>query len=98
MDILTDEKTSMNMDRVVDIHLSLPVSLLRDFDRAASARRLRRAQLLRQVIAEFLAAEERSRTTAEMRAYAEEMADRSSDFVRETDEHTTERLLRETQW
>ena len=33
-----------------------------------------------------------------MRSYAEEMANASGQFVEETASHTTERLLRETEW
>jgi hypothetical protein len=37
-------------------------------------------------------------TFSTMRAYAEKMAGESAQLVSETDEHTTERLLRETEW
>ena len=37
-------------------------------------------------------------TFAEMRSYAERLAESSDQFIRETDIHVTERLLRETQW
>jgi hypothetical protein len=33
-----------------------------------------------------------------MRSYAERMAENSADFLRETQDHVTERLLRETEW
>jgi hypothetical protein len=35
---------------------------------------------------------------AEMRSYAERLAESSDQFIGETDSHVTERLLRETQW
>jgi hypothetical protein len=36
--------------------------------------------------------------SSEMRAYAEKMAPHSREFVAESNEHITERLLRETEW
>jgi hypothetical protein len=35
---------------------------------------------------------------SEMRSYAERLGAASGEFVKETDDHVTERLLRETAW
>ena len=53
---------------------------------------------MRRLIADFLDRLEKDRTGRSMREYADAMADRSADFVRETDAHTLTRLLEETEW
>ena len=86
------------MDTATDIHISLPSSLLTGLDRAARERRVTRVHLVRELISDFLRGLEKARVEQEMATYAEEMAPHSQDFVRETDQHTTQRLLRETEW
>ena len=54
-----DRRSSNIPDNMVDIHASLPEGLVRGLDEVARSRRLKRTQLLRQVIAEFLETQEK---------------------------------------
>ena len=84
------------MDKVRGLRLTLPRSLLSGLDRVARERLVTRARLLREAVAEFLKRCEAERVPREMVAYVEDMAEHSGDFVRETDAHTVDRLLRDT--
>jgi len=86
------------MENNADIHLSLPEHVLVDLDRLAQQRGVRRAHLLREVIAEYLTRMETERIEQEMKEYAEVLAPHSGEFVRETEAHTVQRLLEETEW
>jgi len=86
------------MDKSVDIHLTLPEGLLAALDREARERGLRRAQLLREVVADFLRRLEAERTGREMASYADQMAEDSGEFVGETGPHVARRLLKDTEW
>ena len=81
-----------------DIHLKLPEALLASLEREAQHQGLPRAHLLREAVTEYLARAEAERIDRELEAYVEEMAPYSGEFVAETDAHTVERLLRETEW
>jgi hypothetical protein len=50
------------------------------------------------VISSFARSRDRQRIHDEMRAYAEEMATYSQEFMGETDAEVDELLIRETQW
>lgn len=81
-----------------DIHLSLPASLVSAIDRVADERSVRRVHVIREAVASYLAQLEAERIDRELRAYADDLAEQSGTFTRETDAHTVERLLRETEW
>lgn len=57
-----------------------------------------RSEIIRMALQDYLRRRARARKDAEMRAYAESMADHSGDFVNEADEAVVEQLLRETDW
>jgi metal-responsive CopG/Arc/MetJ family transcriptional regulator len=86
------------MGSSVNIHMSLPRDVLVDFDRAASELGPRRVGLLRSLVERYLQEIKTQKRDEEMRLYAEELAPASNEFVRETDEYTTARWLRETEW
>lgn len=86
------------MDNTTDLHLMLPKELLADLTRLAKERRVKRAQLIRQALTEFIERLRAERVADEMAKYADAMGESSGDFVRETDEHAVSRLLRETEW
>ena len=86
------------MDATADIHISLPRDLLTELDHAARARGLRRVGLVRALIEDYLREAEQQRKDHEMYRYAEELAPASGEFIRETDDLTVTRLLRETEW
>ena len=69
-----------------------------DLDRIARDRGIRRVALVREVIEDYVVREQAARLEREMREYVEELAPASDEFVREADDHTVERLLRETEW
>jgi metal-responsive CopG/Arc/MetJ family transcriptional regulator len=82
----------------MDIHISLPDFLLDSLDQFAGERRLTRAHVVREAVAEYLSRKEAERIQRDMARYVDALADTSADFVAETDAHTVRRLLRETKW
>lgn len=86
------------MDRRADIHLTLPQHLLVSLDRVALERGVRRIHLLRTVLEDFLRQVEAERVEQEISDYVDELGPASAEFVCETDVHSVERLLRETEW
>jgi predicted transcriptional regulator len=86
------------MDKSADLHLTLPKRLLADLSRLAKERNVKRAQLIRQALTEFIERLRAERVAEEMTKYADAMGESSGGFVRETDEHVVNRLLRETEW
>jgi metal-responsive CopG/Arc/MetJ family transcriptional regulator len=85
-----------NMDKTTDLHLMLPKRLLANLNRLAKERKVKRAQLIRQALIEFVERLRAERVAEEMTEYADAMGDSSEDFVRETDD--VNRLLRESEW
>ena len=86
------------MEKYTDIHVSLPKGMLAELDRIARLRGMRRAHLLREAVATFLERVKKELIEKEIKSYVEDFSSHSGDFVRETDAHTIERLLRETEW
>lgn len=86
------------MERTTEIHLALPRTLVVGLDRLARERGVRRTQLLREAILEFLKRVERERSEREMSKYVEALSAHSDEFVAETDVDTVQRLLRNTEW
>ena len=86
------------MDKKEDLHVSIHSVVARELSKVARARGIRRAELFRLICDEFLARYARERQNEEMRRYVEEMAPASREFVRETQTHLRQRLLRETEW
>ena len=81
-----------------DIHLTLSEALLASLDREARQRGVPRARLLREAVAHYLAWTQAQRIEQQMKDYAEALAPHSGEFVGETDAHTVQRLLVETEW
>ncbi len=86
------------MAKTTDIHISLPDSTLESLDSLAKERRVRRIHLVREAIEEYLRRSEAERVQRRMEQYVEALADRSKEFIAETDAHTVSRLLKETKW
>ena len=86
------------MDKTADIHLTLPSELLISLDQVAEERGLRRVALLRTVIEDFVKLMVARRIEHEIDEYVDELGVVSREFVGETEGHTLERLLRETEW
>jgi len=59
---------------------------------------IRRTELLRQVLVQFLNRREADRIDQEMAEYVDELAPQSGEFVKESERHTLSRLLKETKW
>jgi metal-responsive CopG/Arc/MetJ family transcriptional regulator len=98
MDIRMEARSDTSVDKTVDLHVSLPMDLIAQLDRVAGERRVKRVQVLREAVADYLKRLEAERVGREMKTYADEMAAHSGDFVRETSDHVKRRLLRETEW
>jgi metal-responsive CopG/Arc/MetJ family transcriptional regulator len=98
MDKIMENNMDSKMDTMVDIHLSLPEEMLAELDSASQELGVKRAHLLRRAISTLLKDLEKERIAREMIKYSEEMADRSGDFVKETEGHVKRRLLEETEW
>lgn len=86
------------MQRTADIHVSVSEDVLAGLDRVARQRGMRRAHVLREAIVDYLRRTELEGIEREMRDYAEALAPFSAEFVKETDSHTVQQLLRETEW
>lgn len=89
---------SSKMDETTDLHIALSDDLVDGLDRLAAERGLRRVQVIREAVADYLVRTNAQRLSDEMKAYAERMADHSAEFTAELEAHTVERLLRETEW
>jgi hypothetical protein len=59
---------------------------------------MRRVQVIRDAVTDYLVRVEADRLAEEMRAYVAAMAEASGEFVAETEPHTVERSLRVTTW
>ena len=86
------------MERVADVHLTLPEELVASMDALALQRGVRRAHLVREALAEYIDRAEKERIRQEMQAYVEALAPYSSEFVLETEAHVVQRLLEATEW
>ncbi|HEY3115568.1 MAG TPA: hypothetical protein VGK54_02395 [Chloroflexota bacterium] len=86
------------MAKTADVHLTLPSDLVTTLDEVARDQGVRRVTLVRQLIEDYLKDVKARRIEAAMRDYVETLAPFSGEFVAETEEHTVERLLRETEW
>ena len=86
------------VDAVAEIHLTLSEKLLAELDRIARSRGVRRAHVLREAVVGYLERLEAERVEREMAEYVDALAPYSGEFVAETEEHTMEMLLRETEW
>lgn len=86
------------MENAADIHLSVSERLLASVDELARRRGMRRAHLLREVIAEYLVRMETEQIEQEMNEYVDALAPYSGEIVSETEVHTVQRLLNEVEW
>jgi metal-responsive CopG/Arc/MetJ family transcriptional regulator len=87
-----------SMEKTTDIHIVLPTDLVARLDQLAEEMDLRRTELLRRVLIQFLNHKEQERIEQQMASYVTEMAPHSGEFVKESEKHTIRRLLRETKW
>lgn len=81
-----------------DLHVTLPDSLAEEADRLASDLGETRNGLVRRALEELLASERKRRIASEMKYYAESMARRSGEFVKETGPAVARKILKETRW
>lgn len=86
------------MENLADIHLTLPEGLVANLDKLARGRGVRRSQLLREAVADYLNRMEAERIDREMYEYADALGPHSAEFVRETEAHTMERLMETAEW
>ena len=86
------------MERYADIHLTVATDVVAGLDRLAAERGMQRAGLVREVLAAYLTKCDEEKVELAMSAYVEALAPHSDEFVRETEAHTIERLLAETEW
>jgi len=83
---------------MVKLHIALGEAELEGLAALAEAAGQPRSRLIRQAVGAYLAKQRRQSLQTAMREYAERFAEHSGEFVAETSEHVTARLLRETQW
>ena len=86
------------MEKTTDIHIVLPSVLVARLDRLAQELDIRRTELLRRVLVQFLNRRVADRIEQEMAEYVAELAPHSGEFVKESEKHTLRRLLREAKW
>ena len=86
------------MDKIMDVHVTLPEKTAREVNRVAKARNLKRSHLLRMAVDQFLERIAREERESQMRAYVEAMAPYSDEFVRETEVEVERQLLENTEW
>lgn len=98
MNIIESTRMEHNMDRKMDLHVTLPEAMLGSLDRAAEARGLKRAEALRLAVEVLLREWEKEHLDAELRAYVRDMASGSSEWVRLTAKDNARRLREETAW
>ena len=96
--ILMDSIMEGFMEKTTDIHIFLPTVLVARLDRLAGELEIRRTELLRRVLVQFLNRREADRIEQEMAEYIAELAPHSGELVKESEKHTLSRLLRETKW
>ena len=72
------------MEKTMDIHIILPTVLVARLDRLADELEIRRTELLRQVLVQFLNRREADRIEQEMAEYVDELAPQSGEFVKES--------------
>jgi metal-responsive CopG/Arc/MetJ family transcriptional regulator len=93
-----DRAMARTTDTTTDLHVALPDSLVAGLDALAHERGVRRVQVLREAVADYLVRTEAERTAELMRGYVEEMGEASAELVAETEAATLTRLLRDTEW
>ncbi|MDP6360120.1 MAG: hypothetical protein QF473_33705 [Planctomycetota bacterium] len=83
---------------MTQLDLSLDDHIADALESLAGSKSLSSEELAREVISSFVRSRDRQRIHDEMRAYGEEMATYSQEFVGETDAEVDEQMIRETQW
>lgn len=78
--------------------MTLPDSLAEKADRLASDLGETRNGLVRRALEELIASERKRRIASEMKSYADSMARRSGEFVKETGAAVSRKILKETRW
>lgn len=86
------------MEKSTDIHIVLPTVLVTRLDQLAEELEIRRTELLRRVLVQFLNRREADQIEQEMAEYVAELAPHSDEFVKESEKHSLSRLLKETKW
>ena len=86
------------MDINMDMHMMIPASLADLIDDMARKTKRTRTTVVREAIEEYLDRRRRRQLDEELARYVETMSPASAEFTEETSRHTSERLLRETEW
>lgn len=86
------------MDINMDMHMMIPASLAGMLDDLARKTKRTRTIVVREAIEEYLDRRRQRQLDEELARYVETKANASAEFAEETSRHTSERLLRETEW
>ncbi|MBI4587085.1 MAG: hypothetical protein HY717_23995 [Planctomycetes bacterium] len=81
-----------------DIHLTLPDLTAEKVDCLAREFHETRNRLIRRALEEFFESERKRKLAEEMRRYAQKMAKKSGEFVKEFEPSVVKKLLKETKW
>ena len=77
------------MEKTTDIHIVLPTVLVARLDQLAEELEIRRTELLRRVLVQFLNRREADQIEQEMTEYVAELAPHSGEFVKESGRNTS---------
>lgn len=81
-----------------NIHVILPDACAEEVERLARSLDQTPSGVIRRALERFFESERKRRIAEKMNSYAEEMAQRSGEFVKETGPMVLKKLLKETRW
>ena len=80
------------------IHISVHESLHESLVEVAQQQQTNKTEIVRRALLAYIEKCRQETVFKDMRAYAEEMAEHSAEFVEELDDSVTEALLNSTEW
>ncbi len=89
------------MDRIIymnSLHIPIHKTLHDELLKVAKSQRTTKTEVARRALEAYIRDYDRQKTFEEMQSYAEEMAEHSGEFIKETDKAVSKQLLASTEW
>lgn len=81
-----------------NLHISIQKDLHDELLELAKSQKSSKTEVVRRALEAYIRTHQRQKTYQDMKRYAEEMAEHSGEFVKETDKAVTKQLLAATDW
>jgi metal-responsive CopG/Arc/MetJ family transcriptional regulator len=80
------------------LHISIQEDLHDELLELAKSQKSSKTEIIRRALEAYIRTHQRQKTHQDMKRYAQEMAEHSGEFVKETDKAVTKQLLAATEW